>query len=137
MVQARVSLGGARVTGKSRCSKFLTRANRGLKSFKWLYPGYSAFANDACTGFAVTVVPNSDHHTDALQVAPNRQILRKNDLAVKKKITEVALLRQGVHVADVSGIPAKFGRYNGMSTDINQGRQGSFLYIVWKSVLVV
>lgn len=81
-------------------------------------------------------MPNSDHNANALQVASNRQILRKNDLDVKKKITEVALLRQNVHVADVSGIPAKFGRYNGMSIDINQGRQGGFLYIVWKSVLV-
>lgn len=70
-------------------------------------------------------------------IITNRYLLRNNDPGVKEKITEVALLRQDTYIVDVTGIPAKFGRYDGMTTDINQGRHGGFLYLVWKSVRVV
>lgn len=53
-----------------------------------------------------------------------------------KKITAVALLRQDDYLADVSCIPAEHGTYDGMTADLNQGRPGGYLYIVWKSVHV-
>lgn len=52
------------------------------------------------------------------------------------KVTAVALLRVPDDIADVADIPIQHGRYDGMTDDINSGRPGDYLYIVWKSVVV-
>lgn len=64
----------------------------------------------------------------------HRRVLWDIDPAVKRKITSVALLRGPYPIQEVSCIPAEFGTFDGMTTDINRGGFSNFLYIVWKSV---
>lgn len=105
-------------------------------SHTWLYLGYTPVPDDACTGFTVEIGVVETIPPGTAEITSYRRVLREVDPAVKEKITAVALLRQSEHLADVSAIPAKHGIYDGMTADINQGRNGDYLYIVWKSVHV-
>lgn len=69
-----------------------------------------------------------------MDIGYNRQILCVKDLAVKTKITEIALLRG--RCKTLVNIPVNYGTFDGMTGDL-VGRLGNeYLYIVWKSVVV-
>lgn len=66
-----------------------------------------------------------------------RRILHQNcDPTLKNKITEVALLRADSAIGDVGFIDEDRGLYDGMTTNLNHGGPGSYLYLVWRSVFV-
>ena len=56
-----------------------------------------------------------------------RYLLFNMDATTKDKVTEVALLRLG---SQMDGRPAG---WNGNTTNINAGRPGEFLYLLWKT----
>lgn len=71
-----------------------------------------------------------------MNVAGSRFIYQERDKDVKKKVTAVALLRLPDYIADVADIPIQHDTYDGMTDDLNSGRPGDYLYIVWKSAVV-
>lgn len=68
--------------------------------------------------------------------APYRFIVGQRDESVKRKITALVLLRQKDELEHVSDIPIHVGKFDDMTNDLNWGRPGGYLYLVWKSVLV-
>ncbi len=57
-----------------------------------------------------------------------RYVIPEKDQREKKKISEINLLRSSNSVT----VPPN--GYSGMSIDINRGRKGDFLYLIWKTV---
>lgn len=97
---------------------------------KWLYPIYAAEARLASTGFTVIIGPSPLICT---VISSGRAIV--HDYSSKEaNVTAAALLRQDEELLDVSCIPPEHGTFNGMTGDINLGRPGGYLYLVWKSV---
>lgn len=71
-----------------------------------------------------------------MRIFPDRRIWFHSSATIKRKVTEVALLRTSSRLEMVSDIPARHGSYEGMTNNINWGRPGCYLYLVWKCVLV-
>lgn len=71
-----------------------------------------------------------------MSFAPDRYVVSTVDRAVTIKIANVALLRHSKHVPEVSAVPREYGCWDGMSTDLNRGRLGGYLYVLWQSVNV-
>lgn len=73
------------------------------------------------------------HHPDlALEAGGKYRYLRVDrNTNTPAKITDIALLRNGDSVR--FDHVKKLG-YDGRSIDINQGREGDYLYLVWKSL---
>lgn len=98
----------------------------------WLYPIHTTNTDQACEGLRVVMDTNQP---SCLVIAPGRSVLNYG-LYTGAKITAVALLRQDQYLPDISCIPPQYGTFNGMTGDINLGRPGGYLYLVWKSVQV-
>lgn len=63
-------------------------------------------------------------------------VLNYGQYTSAKVTAAVALVRQDQYLPDVSCIPPQHGTFNGMTGDINLGRPGGYIYLVWKSVPV-
>ena len=109
-----------------------TRSSLRLQStrFVWLVPEYTTDPNTAAVCFQVSVQSIADLAFDDLAKGAGgdyRYLWPKCDSKIRAKITEVQLLR-----SDTS-ISAPPTGWQGISADINAGRQRTYLYVIWKS----
>ncbi|KAL7266725.1 hypothetical protein RUND412_010719 [Rhizina undulata] len=99
-------------------------------SFAWIVPTRTMDRFSGFTSFNILVQVAADPEKTNLAAGDggnNRYINPINDDDIDDIIYDVALLRSQNAVAD-----APLG-YDGISTNINAGRGGDFLYLVWKS----
>ena len=105
--------------------------NTALHSFVWLVPTFTSDPGSAQTSYSIVIQGDSnDHYQDLAKGAGGdyRYLHSRHD--GEQKITKVNLLRLDEALGD---LPAG---YDGRSGDINQGRGGTYLYLIWKSVRV-
>ncbi|KAJ3557903.1 hypothetical protein NM688_g1217 [Phlebia brevispora] len=100
-------------------------------SYVWVTPQYSNYSGDACTSFNV-VIRDSEMpgHQDLAKGAgrPHRYLIPVREPSARSKIVDLALLRSS---SAFSNPPPP---YSGMTSDINDGRGGDFLYLIWRTV---
>lgn len=92
------------------------------------------FAEDACTGFQLLISSTPDPTKEDITKGSGgmfRYLAPIKDKSVKKKITQVALLRHTYAVGTAGELTDR--EYDGMTPNINLGRSG-FLYVIWKTV---
>ncbi|KAG5644033.1 hypothetical protein DXG03_009185 [Asterophora parasitica] len=96
--------------------------------FVWLVPRYTTNTKEALTRFDVVIQPDEDkHHNDLAKGAGGKfryliHVNQKTDLL----ITKAGLLRSSSSISGTDGWGAK-------TIDINKGREGSYLYVVWNA----
>ncbi|KAI0686949.1 hypothetical protein BC835DRAFT_428915 [Cytidiella melzeri] len=98
--------------------------------FVWLVPEYTTDLNAAATSFQISIQSIADLAFDDLAKGAGgdyRYLEPTYDPKVRSKVTEVQLLRSD---APVKTAPSG---WQGITKDINAGRQRSYLYVVWKS----
>jgi hypothetical protein len=102
-----------------------------VSRFVWLVPEYTQKVEDAVTGFDV-FIGAADARPDLAKGAGGafRYLVPIKNPRVKTKITEVALMRRQ------SGDRGLGPGFVGSTIDINDGRGGDWLYLIWKSVEV-
>lgn len=108
-------------------SHFITHR---LSRFVWLVPEYTTDPNTAATAFQISVQPIADLAFDDLAKGAGgdyRYLGPKSDTKIRAKITEVQLLRSD------TTITAPPAGWQGISADINAGRQRAHLHVIWKS----
>ncbi|KAI9933968.1 hypothetical protein ASPWEDRAFT_168245 [Aspergillus wentii DTO 134E9] len=112
--------------------------NRGFGgSFVWLRPNYTNSPSHAATYFRLITDHNSsEEYTDLAHGAGHmyRYFIPIPNAHVKQKIIQVALLRKqgsAVGIDDVKG-----RGFDDFSPDINRGRGGDYLHLVWRYVEV-
>lgn len=96
----------------------------------WLVPEYTTDPNSAAIAFQISVQSIADLAFDDLAKGAGgdyRYLAPRYDAKVRTKVTEVQLLRSG---APVKAPPAG---WQGISNDVNVGRQRTYLYVIWKS----
>jgi hypothetical protein len=96
-------------------------------------PEYTRDASQAATAFDLITQSNGNaKYSDLAKGAGGdfRYLIPVNNVREKAKIVECALLRTG-SVTNVEQI--KQMGWAGMSADINRGRKGDFLYLIWKT----
>lgn len=97
----------------------------------WLVSHYTSTPGAACTGFDVYIQTNDKRNYPDLSKGVGRErryIVPVTSPSNNDKITEVRLLRS--HSSTVRP-PEGYSR---ISRNINQGRGGDYLYLVWKTV---
>ncbi|KAK7032626.1 hypothetical protein VNI00_012889 [Paramarasmius palmivorus] len=104
--------------------------NKGFHGeYVYLTPITTNNPNDAATSFKIVIQSHADPEKKDLAKGAGgdyRYVIPMRDPGARK-ITSARLLRSG---SKQDYPPSGF---NGLSTDINQGRKGDYLYIVWKS----
>ncbi|KAJ3559521.1 hypothetical protein NM688_g294 [Phlebia brevispora] len=105
--------------------------NKGFHgSFVWLKNSLTQNIAEACTSFDIAVQDSKDSNLEDLADGAGgdyRYVLPFSDIANRNKVTGTRLLRSSQPVL----APPK--GYQGISTNINVGRKGDFLYILWKT----
>lgn len=98
--------------------------------YVWLVPKYDSDPTNALTGVGVSIQERDDDSKRCLaRGSPgNYRFLLPESVKGLKKIYSMDLLR-----LDRAMVRAPFG-YDGATSDINQGRKGGWLYLIWKSV---
>ncbi|KAJ3547348.1 hypothetical protein NM688_g5410 [Phlebia brevispora] len=102
-------------------------------SFVWISATYAYDVAAACNGFVVAVQDNEDSQQSDLAKGAGgsyRYLLPLCDATNDRKITNIRLLRSG------SGLNTPPVGYTGMTSDLNQGRRGDFLYVIWTEISV-
>lgn len=99
--------------------------------FVWLTPEYTTDASAAATGFAITVSRIADLSLADISKGTLgsrfRYVVPVYDARAKGRITEVQLLRTE------RPLRAAPTGWQGMSTDVNEGRGRACLYLIWKT----
>ena len=102
-------------------------------SYVWICLNFTTDADKACTYIKLAVQSKSDdaHSCFVRDTSDSyhRYLLPSVEPQREEKITDVCLLR-------TTGAAVVPPGYNGMTIDINQGRGGSWLYLIWKTVAV-
>ncbi|KAJ3559519.1 hypothetical protein NM688_g292 [Phlebia brevispora] len=101
--------------------------------YVWISASYTSRAADACNSFVVVVQDKEDPDRPNLAKGAGgsyRYIVPVSDASNDRRITYIRLLR--THSA-VSTPP---NGYSGMSTNLNDGRGGDFLYLIWRDTTV-
>ena len=96
--------------------------------FTWLVPTYTSDPNGALTGFIFVRQDNPVPGLGDLAEGAGgqfRYIIVQRELQNPAKVTKVALWRRS---QGTSGVPAG---YRAKTSDINEGRGGDYLYLVW------
>ncbi|KAL4985164.1 hypothetical protein BDW68DRAFT_165635 [Aspergillus falconensis] len=98
--------------------------------FVWLLPRYSSDAANAVSNIRVIVQGNPDSgYVDLAKGAGGDYRYLRLERDGGNKIMEVRLLRRNDE-ADFAAVRAL--GFDGLSGDINEGRGGDYLYVVWK-----
>ena len=101
--------------------------------YVWLVPKWTNKLADASTGVEIVIQGRKDENYRDLGVGAGgdyRYLQIRKDTDRKKYITDLSLYRGSqITWADLP----KLG-YHGMSKDINEGRGGGYLHILWKSM---
>ena len=103
--------------------------------YVWLVPRYTRTAAHAATAF--DFVGQGEHngrHSDLAKGAGGdfRYLIPVPSARVRGKIVKCGLLRSESYVPLEE---AKRLGWTGMSIDLNQGKKGDYLYVVWKNAL--
>ncbi|KAJ3559522.1 hypothetical protein NM688_g295 [Phlebia brevispora] len=99
-------------------------------SYVWVTPQYSNYSGDACTSFNVVIQDSEmSGHKDLAKGAGGayRYLIPVQDSSVVAKIIDIAFLRSS------SAVSSPPSAYSGMTSDINQGRGGDYLYLIWST----
>ena len=97
-------------------------------SFSWLAAKYTKDPQKACTGLSVVTQSNSNPQQADLAKGTGgnyRHLITHSDAHNPKKLTTLHLLRS----PDPRTSPPV--GYDGISSDLNAGRGGSYLYLIW------
>ncbi|KAF4441395.1 hypothetical protein FACUT_2703 [Fusarium acutatum] len=113
--------------------------NNGLgEDYTYVVKSYTPDPSQAITGLSIDITANGDHPElgDMANGAGGdyRYVITSRDLNLPTRIGDVQLWRSQDDSVSLSDV-ASFG-WDGISTDINHGRSGAYLYLVWKNVLV-
>ena len=103
-----------------------------LSRYVWLVGNYTNDPDSACTAYSVAVQGLADDSKADLASGAGgdfRYVLGMRSLGVPIKLTEVRLLRSSNPV-NLQALPEG---YYGMSGDINRGRKGTYLYLIWRA----
>lgn len=97
--------------------------------FVWLVPIYDSQPTNALTSIDVEIQENCDESKDSLAQGAKGSYRYLLPLSAKSgnKIYSMNLLRLN---SKIGGAPAG---YDGCTRNINGGREGTCLYIIWKS----
>ncbi|PIL29718.1 hypothetical protein GSI_08156 [Ganoderma sinense ZZ0214-1] len=100
-------------------------------SYVWLVPAFTTDASQALTGFNIAIQPDADpslkNLADGTQGDFRYLILDQSLMPEAEPVTDVVLLRLGSEMTDR---PAK---WDGNTGNINKGRGGTYLYLLWKT----
>lgn len=102
-------------------------------SYVWLAPNYTDSPDDAVTSFAVFAVKDGVTGQDDLTKGAGgtfRYQVPQKQSGNNYKVSCVQFLRPG----DASDSPPE--GFSGISSDINQGRGKTYLYLIWKTTRV-
>ncbi|KAH8423405.1 uncharacterized protein LDX57_001164 [Aspergillus melleus] len=99
--------------------------------FVWLVPKWSFESDNAVSGVRIIIQGDSDgSFKDLAKGAGGKFRYLRLERGGGEKITDIRLLRRD---DEVSWDTVKSLGFDGISSDINDGRGKSFLYLVWKS----
>ncbi|KAK1147353.1 hypothetical protein N8T08_001433 [Aspergillus melleus] len=99
--------------------------------FVWLVPKWSFESDNAVSGVRIIIQGDSDgSFKDLAKGAGGKFRYLRLERSGGEKITDIRLLRRD---DEVSWDTVKSLGFDGISSDINDGRGKSFLYLVWKS----
>jgi len=102
-------------------------------SHVWLTAEFNSNPDYACNSFAIITQDRSDDKRQDLAKGAGgqyRYLVPYSVAAERKKVTEIRLFRSD------SAVEAPPAGYDGMTRDINIDRGKSFLYLIWKQVIV-
>lgn len=102
-------------------------------SYVWLIAEFNSNPDYACNSFAIITQDSSDDKRQDLAKGAGgqyRYLVPYSTPAERKKVTEIRLFRSD------SAIGSPPPGYDGMTGDINRDRGKSFLYVIWKHVIV-
>lgn len=103
-----------------------------IKRFVWLVSAITTGQSAAATSFKLDIGGAREGRDDLAKGAGGdyRFIIEESDPSNVQKIVNVWLLRSD------SAIDSPPEGYSGMTTDINKGRGGNHLYVVWRAAAV-
>ncbi|KAF5329226.1 hypothetical protein D9758_018194 [Tetrapyrgos nigripes] len=110
--------------------------NRGFKGkYVWLIPERANNADEAGTYIQIEIT--SEHHSGQQDLAQGaggkyRYLHVLHDSNENEKITEAALYRKSNSAGPVTLEEAARAGFNRVSSDINEGRGGDFLHLIYK-----
>ena len=99
-----------------------------ISRYVWLVPFYTYNANEAAVRIELIIQHSSDPNMKDIAKGAGgsfRYLRPIADGSNRNKITELALQRSGKSGADPN--------YDGATGDINKGRDGDYLYLLWNT----
>ncbi|KAI3322313.1 hypothetical protein HD806DRAFT_536151 [Xylariaceae sp. AK1471] len=132
------------VYGENAPSDRISEINKGVPDinhnfggeYVWLVPEWTEDRDKAVTYFDVLITGSSQASKSDLAKGASgkyRYLVPQADVHIEKKLKRLALYRKSNSEGPVHGSDIKDRGYTDFSTDINAGRGGDYLYLIWEA----
>ncbi|KAI0597311.1 hypothetical protein F4775DRAFT_593444 [Biscogniauxia sp. FL1348] len=130
--------------GKNPPSHYISEINKGVPDinrkfggeYVWLVPEWTDDRDKAVTYFDVRITRSSQAGMSDLAKGARgdyRYLVPKVDVHIEKKLRRLALYRKSNREGPIQMSDIKDRGYTDFSTDINAGRRGDYLHLIWEA----